>query len=189
MLYADVDYIRIPYVVHEAYLENYGPLLKEFDLDQTGTDLRFADGMFFSVICAEEIGVPADIPDPFKDSFLSDFTYKNRLNACRYWPVADVSHEFSTPISSEVPTLGISGGLDPAISSKAVELLSKHLSEFSHVEIPYMGHMFVELSNPECYDSYVLAFFEAREQFEDKGCFSAMKPKPFKLPTSSSVIQ
>ncbi len=181
MLYSDAEYVRIPYIVYEAYGGNYDPFLAEFDFNDIGPNLFFADGLFLSVICAEEIGLPTAEQTPFAGSFLGDVVYQERREACGRWPVVDVSGEYDQVIASDVPVLIFTGALDPVVPTSFGDELVAHFPNAQHIVIPHMGHMLANLSNPACYDDYVVAYFDEREGEAAVDCFQEMTAGPFKL--------
>lgn len=182
LLYEDASYTKIPYIIHEAYLENYNPLMDAFDIDNMETNYFFADGMFLSNICAEDIpGALRNCKIEEKDSFLGDYIFQTRKAACASWPVKSVNESKHKSVVSDIQTLIISGQLDAVLPPETAATISKHLVNSQHIVIPYMGHMFSELSNLDCYDTYVVSFFEGQEANLDKKCFDEMKPNPFKL--------
>ncbi len=76
----------------------------------------------------------------------------------------------------------LSGEFDPTLPPETGAEIVSSLSNGQHIIIPYMGHMFTDLSNLECYDNYVLAFFDNDKTSMKSDCFIEMKPKPFKIP-------
>ena len=83
MLYSDDQYVQIPYLVHELYLENYKPLLETMNITNTETDFFFADGLWLSNICAEDLPVAVEnYSESEKESFLSDYVFATRKYAC-----------------------------------------------------------------------------------------------------------
>jgi len=183
LLYTDSDYIRLPYLIHEAYMMNYKPLIEEFSYNSTEPNLRFADGMFLSVICSEEINLEWEA-QKIEATFLGDHIYQVRLNACNSWPVSDVSDGYSEPLNSEIPSLIISGKLDPVTPPEIGLELKNQLKNSQHIIIPTMGHMFSELSKLDCYDNYVVAFFGESESEMDMSCFNEMEPQVFQTTTN-----
>ncbi|MEQ9402860.1 MAG: alpha/beta fold hydrolase [Cyclobacteriaceae bacterium] len=177
-LYDDYTYSQLPFIIHEAYLENYDPLLGMFNLQDTSTTYLFADGMFLSNICAEEIPHAEPVADELK-TFLGDYTYRIRKEACDNWPVTPVDRSMYLPVKSDVPTLIISGGFDPTFSLETGAEIASTLSNSRRVIIPYMGHMLGNLSHLECYDQNVLRYFDGAEL--DVDCFNEMLPASFMI--------
>ncbi len=180
LLYDDTGYIKLPYLIHQAYLENYLPLIKEFNYQSDKPNLRFAQGTLLSIICAEEINLDWKTNSEISETFLGDYMYKSRLEVCKSWPVEDKSRDFQRMISSEVPTLIFSGNFDPVTPAENGISLTRTLSNSTHVIIPYMGHMFSELSNINCYDESVVSFYD-NESFIQDVCFETMLPQPFRI--------
>lgn len=181
MLYSDDQYIQIPYLIHEAYMENYDPLLQAMNITNTETNYFFADGLWFSNICAEDLPIAKENYDESeKESFLGDYIFSTRKYACDLWPVQPLDRKDLDPIESDIPTLLISGHFDPTLPPKTGADIVKHLSNSQHIIIPYMSHMLGDLSNIQCYDRFVLAYFESRSDQLSTKCFKKMKPQPFK---------
>lgn len=179
-LYADYDYVRLPYLIHEAYLGNYLPFIQEFHFERGVPNLFFAEGQFLSIICAEEIGLPFTEVD-LEQTFLGDIYYQRRKKACQRWPVEDLSVQYESGVQSEVPTLIISGQADPVTPPETGRLLCEALTNCQQIVIPYMGHELGDLSNLACYDEYVMAFFAEEEQTVEVDCFEQMRPLPFRI--------
>lgn len=189
MLYSDDQYIQIPYLVHEAFLENYTPLLESMNITNTETDYFFADGLWLSNICAEDLPVAIQHYDESeKESFLSDYVFATRKYACDYWPVQPSDSSHLTVVVSEIPTLLISGHFDPTLPPETGVEIVKYLANSQHIIIPYMAHMLGDLSNIECYDRYILAYFDEKEEQIDSECFNEMKPSAFKLPPTKDKM-
>lgn len=185
MLYQDASYVQIPYIIHEAFLGNYGPLLDVFDVTNTETNYFFADGMWLSNICGEDIPeATRNYEEKEKESFLGDYTYQTRKISCDIWPVDEADETEYKSVISNIPTLILSGYMDPTLPPETGAEIASKLSNSQHIIIPYMAHMFADLSHLECYDNYVVAFFENREEELNTNCFNEMKPQPFKLPAT-----
>ncbi|MDX1478843.1 MAG: alpha/beta fold hydrolase [Saprospiraceae bacterium] len=182
MLYEDLSYIQIPFIIHEAYLENYQPLLEAMHVTSTDTNYFYADGMWLSNVCAEDVPQAIINYDAAETAtFLGDYIYQTRRDACRYWPVTPADESAYASVVSDIPTLILSGQLDPVTPPETGAEIAGRLSQSRHIILPYMGHMIAALSNMGCYDTYVLSFLEGREDQASVDCFDEMKPMPFKV--------
>ncbi|MCB0851528.1 MAG: alpha/beta fold hydrolase, partial [Bacteroidetes bacterium] len=182
MLYSDASYIQIPFIVHEAFKENYEPLLDAFDLTNTETSFVFADGMWLSNICGEDLPeATRNYDEAEKESFLGDYIYQTRKDACDSWPVNPADENLYKSVVSDIPTLILSGHVDPTLPPETGAKIASGLSNSQHIIIPYMAHGFPELSNLDCYDNYVLSFLEGREDQLNVDCFDEMKPGAFRV--------
>ena len=112
-------------------------------------------------------------------TFLGDYIFKTRRAACDIWPVDPMNDLTQDGVASDVPTLIISGGLDPALPPKTGALILEGLAKGQQIVIPYMGHMMADLSHLACYDDCVLTFFNGGDDQLETSCFEDMKPKPF----------
>jgi pimeloyl-ACP methyl ester carboxylesterase len=76
---------------------------------------NLAIGMHLSVICAEDVPriTRADL-DAAGSSFFGRALVDDFLRACRTWPRGKVPDDYYEPVSSNVPALILSGGIDPA---------------------------------------------------------------------------
>ena len=118
--------------------------------------------------------------------FLSDHIYNTRKFACDIWPVDPADPEAFKPVVSDIPTLLISGHFDPTLPPETGTEIVKTLSNSRHIVVPFMSHMLGDLSNVECYDAFILAYFDGREGEIDVDCFREMRPGDFKV---TSVVQ
>ncbi len=186
MLYQDDSYIQIPYIVHEAFLENYEPLFNAMRISNTDTSYFMAYGMWLSNICGEDVPKATENYNADeKETFLSDYLYQTRRTACDTWIVDTAEKTSYQKVISDIPTLVLSGEFDPTLPPETGAEIVSGLSNGKQISIPYMGHMFADLSNLECYDNYVLAFFDNYETSMKSDCFFEMKPQPFKLPPTT----
>ena len=91
--------------------------------------VTFYFGMYLSVVGTEDI--------PFIDAssarasaegtFLGYRMVRNRQKACRAWPHSDVPDDFSDPVSSDIPTILVSGFSDPVTAPRWVEVAAQTL--------------------------------------------------------------
>ena len=182
LLYADYDYIRIPKLIHEAFLGNYFPLLQAFNFEPGQPNLFFAKGTYLSTICAEEIGLPITVPDTLI-GFLREIHYQRRKVACQMWPVEQINVPKEAIAETNIPVLLFSGRLDPVCPPETGARICAELGNCQQITLPYMGHILGDLSDLACYDQYLIAFLEGREQSRDKACFQRMYPLPFETNT------
>mgnify|MGYP000031563702 FL=1 len=103
----------LPLAIDQAAVKNYQPLLGLFSLTMEGIGL--AMGMHNSVVCGEDIHRLSDtMLQQMADSYISSLLVDSMSAACDQWPIESVGEAFSAPIVSALPTLLLSGALDPA---------------------------------------------------------------------------
>jgi pimeloyl-ACP methyl ester carboxylesterase len=131
----------LPLGISSAATGDFNPLLAQ--------NLEFADdisenlalGMHLSVLCAEDIPriSPADMSGAtssfFGRSLVDDF-----VRACAVWPRGRIPADFYDPVRSAVPTLILSGGIDPATPPRHGDEVAKTLANVKHFVAPQIGH-------------------------------------------------
>ncbi len=70
---------------------------------------------------------------------------RNMLEPCKVWPKGTVPEGYREPVTSVVPTLLLSGELDPVTPPSWGEEAKKTLSHSLHVVVPGVGHNTVVL--------------------------------------------
>ncbi|MDG0968470.1 MAG: alpha/beta hydrolase [Porticoccaceae bacterium] len=138
-MYSTTTRSLLPLAIHHASLGNYQALLGLYSLMMEGIDL--AAGMHNSVVCAEDIQrVNSTLLGEISASYMADTLYQALIKACSVWPSHATNPEFSNPISSAVPTLLLSGELDPATPPDWGTMAMKKMTNAVHFIAPYATH-------------------------------------------------
>ncbi|MDO9072054.1 MAG: alpha/beta fold hydrolase [Rubrivivax sp.] len=105
-----------------------------------GRAMRVAEGMHFSVVCAEDLPRMAQAVDAPGADFGQGFAAQYR-RICEGWPRGVVPAAFYTLPSAPAATLVLSGGADPATPSRHGDRVAKALgAKARHVVVPQAGH-------------------------------------------------
>jgi pimeloyl-ACP methyl ester carboxylesterase len=98
--------------------------------------------MQLSVVCAEDF--PRITPDQVErqaaNTVFSTHLLTARMKACEFWPKGDVDAAYYEPVKSAVPTLVLSGDLDPVTPPHWGDTVLQHLSNARHIIVPATGH-------------------------------------------------
>jgi pimeloyl-ACP methyl ester carboxylesterase len=131
----------LPFGIASAAHGDFNPLLAQ--------NLEFADdvsenlslGMHLSVLCSEDIPLitQADLAAADR-SFFGRALVDDFLTACKTWPRGHVPSDYYTPVSSDVPALLLSGGIDPATPPRHAKQVAATLPHAKHFVAPYLGH-------------------------------------------------
>ena len=143
-LYAPLLASALPMAVAEAAQGRFTPLLGlSMGLaGGGGRAMQLAEGMHFSVICAEDMprlraGASADRSGT---DFGEDFAALYR-RVCDGWPQATVPAAFYQVPAAKVPVLVLSGGLDPVTPPRHGQRVAQALGpQARHVVVPQAGH-------------------------------------------------
>ena len=101
-----------------------------------------AIGMQLSVLCAEDYPriEPNEIEKESAGTVFAHHLLTMRLQACSFWPKGKVDPSYYEPVKSDVPTLVLSGEVDPVTPPVWGEAASKTLTKSRHVIVSEAGH-------------------------------------------------
>ncbi|CAM3623676.1 alpha/beta hydrolase [Corallococcus soli] len=99
-------------------------------------------GMFLAVVCAEDAPffTEADAEREAKGTWFGPRMALEVKKACARWPGSTVPKAFREPVVSAIPTLLLSGELDPVTPPAWGEEAKRTLSRSLHVVVPGLGH-------------------------------------------------
>ena len=140
-LYSPAWYAKLPLVIHAAANGDWAPfgeMAKRYSRNIRGIEL----GMFLSVTCAEDLPRvdEAAIRRASQGTILGTYRLDQQLGACRVWPRAATDRAMSRPVRSSIPTLIISGELDPVTPPEYGDEVAKTLRRALHVVVPAGSH-------------------------------------------------
>jgi pimeloyl-ACP methyl ester carboxylesterase len=116
LLYSTDSTAEVPRLIHRAYRGDWTPLV-EGVFEQAGNfDKNFSSGLFLTLTCNEDVAFlkEEDIAPETRDTFLGDYRVRNQQAACAQWPKYPLAPRHRAALRSAVPTLIVSGDLDPA---------------------------------------------------------------------------
>lgn len=143
---------------------------------------RLAAGYFLSVTCAEDLPFLAtDAAALATGTFGGDYRLQQQIAACGVWPRGAVSSAHRQPVRSAIPTLLVSGELDPVTPPSGGDEVLKTLTNGAHVVMRNNGH---PIGNAEaCIGSLFAAFLEKGTIAGlDSSCAQSIPARPFVLP-------
>jgi pimeloyl-ACP methyl ester carboxylesterase len=138
-----------------------------------------ATGLHYAVACAEDAGQLTDADGEAEArTRLGRFSFDSYREACRDWPVTPAPPERLTPLTSDAPTLLLSGQWDPVTPPEGAELVARTLSHAKHLVLPGQGHNVLAVG---CMPKVLARFVEAgRVETLDTACLAKVKPlRPF----------
>lgn len=153
----------------EAWRFDYiGAILAGITFDET-----FSDGMYNSVICAEDVdfvpgeaaldGVRSDFSNGFADE-LAEY-----LATCDVWQVPAFDAFIDAPVVSDIPALLLSGAFDPITPPPFAAAAAATLANSHEVVLANGGHG-IAFGMDECVDGIIQAFLTEPAQKPDDTC-------------------
>jgi pimeloyl-ACP methyl ester carboxylesterase len=131
-----------PLMLDRATKGDWAPFVALSQGVSGGMSDSISHGMFFSVICSEDAPFIQDeaITREASGTWFGPQMVRNMLEPCKVWPRGTVPEGYREPVSSTVPTLVLSGELDPITPPSWGEEAKKTLPNSLHVVVPGVGH-------------------------------------------------
>jgi len=142
MLYGSRGARELPGVVHRAAVSgDLSPFAQRY-WGRAADFADFADGLHFSVFCAEDIPYIQDkeIPDLTKGTFLGEYLIDEYRGGCREWVRAPVGKDIFQPVTAPITTLLFSGWFDPVTPPQFGAEVASHLPKSRHLVIRNEAH-------------------------------------------------
>lgn len=135
----------IPLVIHQANLGNFAPLaglISQSD-STSGSGNGMYVGLTFNIVCNEDM--PKISTEMFaKDaanSFSGDNSHKAWNAACPLWPEYTVDESFYQPVTANIPTLILSGNLDPVTPPSNGDESAATIPNSHHIVVENAAHI------------------------------------------------
>lgn len=169
------------------YIENMWPLIV--------FDQQVAEGMYYSVVCAEDADIDlADVPVgglPPEIAATAREEVAAYVATCKRWPVEQLPASVDDPVVSDIPTLLLSGRFDPITPPAFAQAAAAGLSNATLLLDPTASHG-VAFQSP-CVNSIIGAFLDDPTQTPDSSCLAgqaaatAVPPDAITVPLLAGV--
>ncbi len=182
-LYLPALAAALPAAIHAAHLGQFEGLLGLSGSLGSAKATKLAEGMHFSVVCAEDVPRLAQASDkPGADFGLNDAQLYTQV--CKNWPRAAVPPGFYSMPPAQSPVLLLSGGADPATPPRHGERAAKALgAKAQHIVVPEAGHGVMGLG---CMRELLFRFIDAKTDSaalpQDASCAIKIPRPPAFLP-------
>ena len=138
--YAPETAALLPLLMNEASQGRPQSLLAQAALVFDSLTGQINHGMQLSVICAEDAPRMQARPED-GDLVLGDSLVSVTLNQCGAWPKGPVSKDFHQPLTTNIPTLLLSGEFDPVTPPRYGEQVLASLGKARHLVGKGQGHI------------------------------------------------
>ncbi|GAB4426169.1 MAG: hypothetical protein Kow0031_05890 [Anaerolineae bacterium] len=147
-------------------------------------DRTFSDGMFYSVVCAEDADFdPAQLPLEGVRPQIADTAadaMQEYIDACQMWQVTELPPSVDDPVESDIPTLLLGGQFDPITPPSYAAAAAETLPNGILVVDPIASHGVA--FNGGCVDGIVQQFLDSPQIEPDTGCLAGRAPEGFVSP-------
>ena len=179
VLYGADNTALLPLVIDRAARDDYAPLLAQLSEFQREYDRTMSVGLLFSVLCAEDAPFiePEALEREAAGTFLGPGTAREMLRVCEFWPQGTLPAAYREPVRSAIPTLLLSGELDPVTPPSWAEVVREGLTASKHVVVAGVGH---GTTWQGCVPDLVARFIrEGQAETLDTKCVAALQQPPF----------
>lgn len=186
-LYAPALASALPLALADAVEGRFDALAALAATLSAGRGARLAEGLHFSVVCAEDLPRPDAALQPPGPLFGDAFATLYR-RVCAEWPRGAVPDAFYFLPPAGQATLLLSGGADPATPPRHGERVARQLgAKAKHLVVPNAGHGVMALP---CLRDVLFRFVDAADDTAalavDAGCAAALPRPPVLAPLAAS---
>lgn len=131
----------VPLVIHQAYQQNYMPFAGLIAASEGGMGMYI--GLTMNIVCNEDIPrvTPEMIAADANNNFGGADSHSMWLKACPIWPQYRPEANFYEPVTANIPTLILSGDLDPVTPPSNGDYPDKTLPNSKHIIAKNTAHI------------------------------------------------
>ncbi|PKG82433.1 alpha/beta hydrolase [Colwellia sp. 75C3] len=184
-LYSTSGRSLVPLVINQAYLGNYQPLIGL--MASTEGEQQVYTGLHFNIVCNEDV---PRISEKMKavdatNSFDGDTGHFIFDSICPLIPKYRPSDDFYQSVTADIPTLILSGNLDPVTPPSNGEYSAKSLPNSHHIVAKNTAHI---VATSTCANDIVNEFLTTKDpKALDESCLDDIPEETFM--TSVNGIQ
>ncbi len=186
-LYSVQTRAMLPLLISEAAKGNYKPFLGLYaGLGVNSAGMYF--GLTLTIVCSEDWPrvTPQMLSEDNDNYVVGNNTGNTFENFCKLWPKYPVSPDFAKPVSSDIPTLLLSGRVDPVTPPDYAEMALETLSNARHL-VAYNGaHSIISHT---CAPKLIEQFLQSGKVSElDDSCLTKHYPSRFLINANSTNL-
>jgi pimeloyl-ACP methyl ester carboxylesterase len=142
VLYVQSFDLLIPLVIRDASAGHFESLVAVTQQISQSANHDMSRGLLLSVLCSEDVPriSPQEVAELTAGTFLGHVTVTSFSDACSHWPRASLPPGFAAPVDAPIPTLMLSGELDPVTPPEWATLAAIHLPNSVQVVVPGATH-------------------------------------------------
>ncbi|HEX8233881.1 MAG TPA: alpha/beta fold hydrolase [Caulobacteraceae bacterium] len=180
MLYSSETGRQVPLLLQRARAGDYRPFAEAALAANRGARNSLALGLTLSSSCPEDTARirPEEVETATAGSFIGDYRVRAQMAACELWPKGKMPADYFREFPTTVPTLLVSGRLDPVTPPERGEDARRLLPNSLHIVTPG-SHS----EAGDCVGAIGLELFRTGSvKGLDTSCVGKLKMPPFVLP-------
>jgi pimeloyl-ACP methyl ester carboxylesterase len=178
-LYQPMAASLIPALIERAEQDDFQGVLALAAMNDGGGDPNMSIGMQLSVICAEDAPriTAEEMEKEAEGSMFGPHVMRAQRQGCTFWPRGTVDPSFYEPVTSSIPTLIMSGEIDPVTPPSWGEEIARTLPNSRHLVMPGAGHT---AGGTGCGRRLIKAFIDAGTHANlDTSCVQKVTRPPY----------
>ena len=130
----------IPIIIEQAKARDFRALTAV--LDALDGEMSIAQGAQMTILCAEDYPRMSsqEIADEAANGFVGDAFFNVFRNGCSVWPQAPLPEVYTQDLTSQVPTLILSGAIDPVTPERWGNRMAEVMTNSLHLVAANTGH-------------------------------------------------
>jgi len=176
----------VPLLIHQAYLGDYKPLAGLIAQSEGGMGIYI--GLHFNIVCNEDYPkISASMKaDDAENTFAKGMSLEMIGKVCPVWPKYQPSANFYQTVSVDIPTLIMSGELDPVTPVSNGEKSHNNLPNSHHVIAKNNAHI---VASTPCGINIVNEFLEKQVPNElDESCLAEIPDEVFMVGLNGGAV-
>ena len=185
-LYSVATRSLVPLVIHQAYLGNYMTLAGLVAQSEGGQGIYL--GLLFNIACNEDYPriSTTDYEQDADNDFGGEDAHFGFKMVCPIWPQYRPSEAFYQAVTADIPTLILSGNLDPVTPPSNGEYSAKSLPNNHHIIVENAAHT-VAMST--CASDIINEFLTSLKPKDlDESCLDDVPKESFMTNLNGGVI-
>jgi len=137
-MYSGARNRQVPMLIHRAYEGDFDPFAETGLSSERGLRRQLALGHLLSVTCAEDVDriTEQEIGTIAGPTLAGEGRVRGQRKMCAFWPRSTIPKDYRDPVAVNVPTLLLSGTLDPVTPPRWGEEAASHLPRSLHLVVP-----------------------------------------------------
>jgi pimeloyl-ACP methyl ester carboxylesterase len=138
VMYSGARNRQVPMLVHRAFEGDFDAFAEVGLSSERGLRRALALGQLLSVTCAEDVDriTEQEIATIAGATLAGDGRVRDQKKMCAFWPRSAVPKDHGDPVGVNVPTLLLSGTLDPVTPPRWGDEAASHLPRSLHLVVP-----------------------------------------------------
>jgi len=187
-LYSLTGRSLVPLIIHQANLGDFKPFAGLIAQTDTEKGIGIYMGLHLNIVCNEDIPrISAQmLQDDANNDFAKGLSSKTMQDVCAVWPKYTVNDDFYKPVTANIPTLILSGELDPVTPPSNGDKSAETLPNSHHIVAKNTAHI---VASTKCAVGLVNDFLTSlTPKSLDEECLTELPDESFMTGLNGSVI-